>query len=51
MALINGNVTKDGITKDLEAMKRQGLAGCYLFDIAGGFPEGPARFMQPDGWR
>ncbi len=46
---VDGNVTKHGITGDLEAMKRAGLGGCYLFSIGGFFPEGPAKFRQP-GW-
>lgn len=46
---IDGNVTKSGITGDLEAMKRAGLGGCYLFSIGGFFPEGPAKFKQ-EGW-
>jgi hypothetical protein len=46
---IDGNVTKPGITRDLEAMKRAGLGGCYLFSIGGYFPAGPAKFKQ-EGW-
>ncbi len=44
---LNGSVTKAGITGDLEAMKRAGLGGCYLFNCGGKYPEGEARFMQP----
>ena len=44
---IDGNVTRDGITKDLESMKRAGLGGCYLFNIGGFFREGPVPFMEP----
>jgi hypothetical protein len=29
---VNGYVTKEGITADLEAMKRIGLGGCQMFD-------------------
>ena len=32
----NGNVTEDGITKDLEWMKRVGIAGFQLADVASG---------------
>ncbi|MDP4290547.1 MAG: glycosyl hydrolase, partial [Bacteroidota bacterium] len=32
----NSNVTKDGITKDLEWMKRVGIAGMHLSDVASG---------------
>lgn len=31
-----GNVTKEGITKDLEWMKRVGLGGCQLADVSSG---------------
>jgi len=44
---IDGNVTREGITKDLESMKRAGLGGCYLFSIGGFFREGPVEFMEP----
>ncbi len=44
---LNGNVTKAGVTADLEAMKRAGLGGCYLFNCGGQYPEGDARFLQP----
>src|SRR5262245_1732836 len=32
----NGNVTKEGITKDLEWMKRVGIGGMQLADVASG---------------
>src|SRR3984957_1797222 len=32
----NGNVTEDGITKDLEWMKRVGIGGFQLVDVAAG---------------
>src|SRR5580698_5737767 len=32
----NGNVTEDGITKDLEWMKRSGIGGFQLADVAAG---------------
>src|SRR5580704_9866545 len=32
----NGNVTEDGITKDLEWMKRVGIGGFQLVDVASG---------------
>ena len=44
---LNGTITRDGITADLEAMKRAGLGGCYLFNCGGRMPEGDVRFMQP----
>jgi hypothetical protein len=46
---MNGNVSREGITLDLEAMQRVGIGGATIFD-AGYAPEGPARFMSPE-WR
>lgn len=48
---INGNITKEGITADLEAMQRIGLGGAQIFTIAGGnVAAGPIRFQSPE-WR
>lgn len=47
---MNGNVTREGITADLEAMKRIGLGGAQIFNVSEGIPEGPVRFMS-DEWR
>lgn len=33
---VKGNITKEGITKDLEWMKRSGIAGLQLSDVASG---------------
>ncbi len=30
---MNGNVTADGITRDMEAMKQVGVAGFQIFDV------------------
>lgn len=53
---LNGNVTKEAITRDLEAMKAKGFSGACLFDAGGAeqrgnaqVPEGPM-FGSPD-WR
>jgi hypothetical protein len=45
---LDGSVTREGITKDLESMKRTGLGGSYMFNCAMGMPQGPARFMGPE---
>lgn len=42
---INGNITREGITSDLEAMQEAGIAGAYMFNVGLGLPDGPARFM------
>ena len=41
---MNGNVTKEGITADLEAMKEIGIGGATIFDAGCGVPRGRVRF-------
>ena len=43
---MNGNITKEGITADLEAMKRVGIGGAQIFNVSEGIPDGPAPFMS-----
>jgi len=46
---INGNVTCEGIRKDLEAMKRVGIERALLGDIGGlAGPHGPVRTLAPE---
>jgi len=45
----NGPITKDGITKDLEAMKNAGFGGAIMFNI-GHFPQGDVTFMSDIWW-
>ncbi len=47
---INGNISKPGITKDLEAMKRFGLGGAQIFNVDVGIPAGDTPFMG-DRWK
>jgi hypothetical protein len=47
---MNGNITKEGITADLEAMKKIGLAGATIVNVDCGIPHGPVGFMSPE-WR
>jgi len=47
---LGGNVTQEGITADLEAMKAQGIAGFSFMDCDLGDPTGPFRFMSGP-WR
>ncbi|MGQ9697331.1 MAG: glycosyl hydrolase [Armatimonadota bacterium] len=44
---INGNITKEGITADLEAMKRVGIGGAQIFNVDVGVPAGKVPFMSP----
>jgi alpha-L-rhamnosidase len=47
---VSGNVSKEGITADLEAMKRIGLAGAQIFTVDQNAVKGPVVFMSPE-WR
>jgi hypothetical protein len=47
---MNGNVTKTGITADLEAMKQIGLGGATIVVVDCEIPPGPVKFMSPQ-WR
>ena len=40
---INGNISREGITKDLEAMKRVGIGGVLWMEVSGPWwaPQGP----------
>lgn len=44
---MNGNITKDGITADLEAMRHIGINGVEIFNVSEGIPDGPAPYMSP----
>src|SRR5215212_2084957 len=43
---MNGNVSREGITKDLEAMKRVGLGGFQAFSVNDAIPAGPVGYMS-----
>lgn len=45
---VSGNVSKSGITKDLEAMKEVGIGGFVLFDGSVGIPSGPVIFNSKE---
>lgn len=47
---INDNISKEGITADLEAMKRVGVGGAQIFNVDVGVPSGGVTFMS-DRWR
>lgn len=48
---MNGNVTADGITRDLEAMQQIGLGGFQNFDAGTGIPKGPVQYLSPEWLR
>jgi hypothetical protein len=47
---LNGNITPEGITADLEAMKRVGIGGVLIMEVDQGAPLGPVPFGGPK-WR
>lgn len=47
---MNGNVTREGITADLEAMSRIGLGGAQIFNVSESIPAGPIVYNSPE-WR
>ncbi len=47
---LNGNITREGITADLEAMQRVGIGGVLIMEVDQGIPLGPVSFAGPK-WR
>jgi len=45
---MNGNISKEGITADLEAFQKAGLGGAQSFHLDYGLPQGPVAFMSPE---
>src|ERR1044071_5893273 len=45
---MNGNVTKEGITLDLESMARVGIGGFQNFDAGTGIPKGPVVYLSSE---
>ena len=43
---MNGNITKEGITADLEAMKQIGLGGATIVNVDCDIPRGPVAFHE-----
>jgi hypothetical protein len=46
----DGNLTREGITADFEAMHRVGIRGVLYMEVDQYVPKGPARFLSPQ-WR
>ena len=47
---LNGNISREGITADLEAMHRVGIGGVLIMEVDQGIPLGPVPFAGPK-WR
>ena len=48
--VMDGNLTREGITADFEALKRAGIGGVIFMEVDVGIPRGPVKFMSPQ-WR
>jgi len=47
---MNGNITKEGISADLEAMARVGIGGVLIMSVSNSIPPGSVGFMG-EKWR
>ena len=45
---LNSNVTREGITRDLEEMNRQGIQGVMIFNAGGGDTSVGPKFLSPE---
>ena len=48
--VMDGNLSREGITADFEALKRAGVGGVIFMEVDVGIPRGPVKFMSPE-WR
>src|ERR1039458_7127865 len=44
---MDGNLTREGMTADLEAMKQAGIGGAIYLEVNIGIPRGSVGFMSP----
>ncbi|MCL4217337.1 MAG: hypothetical protein KJ052_10095, partial [Candidatus Hydrogenedentes bacterium] len=47
---MDGNLSREGMTADLEAMNAAGIGGVIIMEVSVGIPRGPVEFMS-DEWR
>lgn len=48
--IMDGNLSREGITADFEAMRDAGIGGVILMEVNVGIPRGPVEFMSEE-WR
>ena len=48
MHAMSGNMSKEGMTKDLEAISEAGVGGVMLFTVTHGIPQGNVKFNSPE---
>ncbi len=44
---MDGNLSREGMTADLQAMRAAGLGGMIVMEVDVGIPRGPVEFMSP----
>ena len=47
---MDGNLSREGLTADLEAMQAAGIGGVMIMEVDVGVPKGPVKFMSAE-WR
>ena len=47
---MDGNLSREGMTADLESMQQAGIGGVLFLEVNVGVPRGPVEFMSP-AWR
>jgi (4-O-methyl)-D-glucuronate---lignin esterase len=47
---MDGNLSREGITADLESLRAAGIGGVVICEVNVGVPRGPVEFMSPE-WR
>lgn len=45
---MDGNLSREGMTADLEAMQQAGIGGVIFLEVDIGIPRGPVKFMSPE---
>lgn len=45
---MSGNMSKPGLTKDLEAIEKVGIGGILLFNVTQGIPNGPIKYNSSE---
>ena len=48
MHVMSGNMSKEGLTKDCEALADAGIGGILLFNVTHNIPNGPVDFNSPE---
>ena len=43
---MDGNLTREGMTADLDALQRAGIGGMIFLEVGIGIPRGPVEFMS-----